>query len=69
MDSIQIVLNGDPRAVPAALTLDKLLLLLEIDPSRVAIERNREIVRKPSWPETVVQPSDQIEIVWFVGGG
>jgi thiamine biosynthesis protein ThiS len=69
LDSIQIFLNGDARSVPAALTLDKLLLLLEIDPSRVAIERNREIVRKPSWTETIVQPADQIEIVWFVGGG
>jgi len=66
---IEIVLNGDPRSVPAGLSLDQLLLFLEVDPSRVAVERNREIARKPSWSETLIEPGDQIEVVWFVGGG
>jgi thiamine biosynthesis protein ThiS len=67
--TIEIVLNGEPRRVPAGLSLDHLLVFLEVDPSRVAVERNREIVRKPSWSETSVEPGDQIEVVWFVGGG
>ena len=68
-ETIEIVLNGDPRSIPPGLSLDQLLVFLEVDPGRVAVERNREIVRKPSWSETSVQPGDQIEIVWFVGGG
>jgi len=68
-EGIGIVLNGEPRGVPGGLSLEKLLAFLEIDPSRVAIERNREIVRKASWGETALQSGDQIEIVWFVGGG
>ena len=66
---IEIVVNGEQRRVPAGLSLEKLVLFLEIDPSRVAVERNREIVRKPMWIETPVESDDQIEVVWFVGGG
>jgi sulfur carrier protein len=67
--TIQIVLNGEPRSVPDGLTVDKLLHFLEMDPSKVAVELNREIVRKPSWPEAQVLDGAQVEVVWFVGGG
>lgn len=66
---VAIVLNGEPREVPEGLTLDKLLTWLEIPPSRVAVERNRSIVRKPAWSAVQIEPGDQLEVVWFVGGG
>ena len=47
----------------------RLLVWLEIDPSRVAVERNLTIARKTDWPATRVEPGDRLEIVWFVGGG
>ena len=67
--TIQVALNGQARGIPAGLTLDRLLLFLEMDPSRVAVELNRAIVRKPDWQATGVMDGDQLEIVWFVGGG
>ena len=67
--TIEIVVNGEPRRVPQDLSLDGLLVWLEIDPSRVAVERNRAIARKTDWPATRVEPGDRLEIVWFVGGG
>lgn len=67
--TIEVVVNGDRRRVPEGFRLDRLLLWLEIDPSRVAVERNRAIVRKADWPATLIEPGDQLEIVWFVGGG
>jgi sulfur carrier protein len=67
--TIQVVLNGESRAVPAGLSIDRLLVWLQMDPSRVAVELNREIVRKPVWPESEVCEGAQIEVVWFVGGG
>lgn len=63
------MVNGQPRQAPAGLTLAELLRHLEIPPSRVAVERNRSIVRKAEWDATLVQPGDRLEIVWFVGGG
>ena len=67
--TIEVVVNGHPRRVPEGLFLDGLLAFLEIEPSRVAVERNRSIVRKADWPATRIEPGDQLEIVWFVGGG
>jgi len=67
--TIEVVLNGEMRRVPAGLTLERLLLWLEMDPSRVAVEFNREIARKPEWSTLQVREGAQIEVVWFVGGG
>jgi thiamine biosynthesis protein ThiS len=66
---VEIVLNGQPKAVPEGLALDALLKWLEINPGRVAVERNRSIVRKNDWSATRIEPGDQLEVVWFVGGG
>jgi sulfur carrier protein len=67
--TIQVVLNGEPRDVPAGFTIDTLLSWLRMDPSRVAVELNREIVRQPDWAAAAVHEGAQIEVVWFVGGG
>lgn len=67
--TIGIVLNGDPRKVPEHLSVAGLLRFLEIDGQRVAVELNREIVRKPDWESTEVLDGAQVEVVWFVGGG
>jgi thiamine biosynthesis protein ThiS len=67
--TIEIVLNGESRRVDPGLTVLSLLGQLGIDPERVAVEMNREIIRQPDWPRSVVDPGAQIEIVQFVGGG
>ena len=67
--TIQVVVNGKPRDVPEGANITELLRVLEIDPSRVAVELNREIVRKPEWESTALAEGSCIEIVWFVGGG
>jgi thiamine biosynthesis protein ThiS len=67
--TIEVVLNGQPRRVPEGLNVTGLLGSLGIDPSRVAVELNREIVRKPEWETTMVSEGAKVEVVWFVGGG
>lgn len=68
-NTIQVVLNGEPRSVPAGLTVATLLSWLNMDGSRVAVELNREIVRQPAWATSEVDEGAQVEVVWFVGGG
>ena len=46
-----------------------LLALLELGRDRVAVEVNREIIRRDRWQAYEVQQGDSIEIVHFVGGG
>jgi thiamine biosynthesis protein ThiS len=67
--TVEIVVNGQPRQVPGGISLDRLLVFLEVDPSRVAVERNREIAHQSAWTATIIEPGDHLEIVWFVGGG
>jgi sulfur carrier protein len=67
--TIEIVVNGHPKRVPEGLNVEGLLEFLEIDASRVAVELNREIVRKPDWSSAAIASGANVEIVWFVGGG
>ena len=64
-----IVLNGDPREVAGPLTLTALLAHLNVDPRRVAVEHNLNVVKRANYDSTQIQDGDQIEIVNFVGGG
>jgi sulfur carrier protein len=67
--AIEIVLNGEPRTAPEGQTVLGLLEQLRLDPSRVAVELNRRIVKQPHWADTVLPPGAEIEVVQFVGGG
>ena len=66
---IEIVVNGDPRQVPAGTTITGLLAILAIPPERVAVELDRAIIKNIFWPQTELRTGAQIEIVHFVGGG
>jgi len=66
---IRILVNGAGQLVPPGLNIPALLAELGLDSSRVAVELNRKLVRKPDWPATPVHDGDSLEIVTFVGGG
>ncbi|OLC06126.1 MAG: thiamine biosynthesis protein ThiS [Gemmatimonadetes bacterium 13_1_40CM_70_11] len=67
--SVDVVVNGEPRAVAAGLTLLELLGALGLDPRMVVVEHNRRIVRRPGLADVTVAAGDAIELVHFVGGG
>ncbi len=66
---MRITINGQMREMPEAATVAELLDALSLQPQRVAVERNREIVRRATFNETTLTDGDQIEIVTLVGGG
>jgi thiamine biosynthesis protein ThiS len=66
---MEIFINGDVRQVPEAQTVMDLLLSLQLDPSRVALELDGAILRQARWGETRLHPGAKLEIVHFVGGG
>ena len=67
--SLQITLNGEAYELEQPLSVADLLGRLSIDPRRVAVEYNLEILRRPLYGETFVHDGDRLEIVNFVGGG
>jgi thiamine biosynthesis protein ThiS len=50
-------------------TLAQLITELDLPPARIAVELNREVVRRNDWDATELRDDDRIEIVHFVGGG
>jgi sulfur carrier protein len=66
---MQILLNGETRELPAALSVLGLLDELELDPGRVAVELNRRILKRSEFERVTVTSGDRIEVVTFVGGG
>ena len=64
-----VEVNGETRDVPDSITLAEFVRLLAIAPERLAIELNRQVVRRADWPQTALKGGDRVEIVHFVGGG
>ena len=65
---MEILINGEPHSV-GAMTVMELLRSLDLDPARLAVELNREIVPKREYDSTRLADGDKLEIVQFVGGG
>lgn len=66
--TITLTVNGDPRRTSAP-TIAALAAELELDPAKVAVERNGEIVPRSTLAQVALAEGDVLEIVHFVGGG
>jgi sulfur carrier protein len=66
---VTISLNGEPHELEAPLSVSALLERLAVDPRRVAVEVNLEVVRRARYDQVTIGAGDQVEIVNFVGGG
>jgi len=67
--TLSIRVNGEHRRVRAGLSLSELALELGLEPTKVAVERNLEIVPRSTLGQVRVEDGDEFEIVTFVGGG
>lgn len=67
--SIEIRLNGESRQVEDGITLDELISSLQLPNRALAVAVNRKVVTRQKWPEYVLQPADQVELVRAIGGG
>ncbi len=66
---IHVIVNGRPRELPAGISVDALLETLGMQPELIAVEVNRDLVRKRDFGTRRLADGDQIEVVEFVGGG
>ena len=66
---MRILINGESKELDDGVSLADLIKLLELPPQRVAVELNREVVRRTNWDSTILKDDDRVEIVHFVGGG
>ena len=66
---LALTVNGEPRTMPAGSTVADLVAALGCKPTQVAVERNREIVRRADHAAVRLADGDRIEVVTFFGGG
>jgi sulfur carrier protein len=67
--SVGIRVNGEHWRVPGGVSVAEMVSGLGLDPLRVAVERNLEIVPRSTLAQVCVEDGDDYEIVHFVGGG
>ena len=68
-DSVSVRVNGEHRRVPGGTSVAEMVNLMGLDPLRVAVERNLEVVPRSTLGQVTVEDGDDFEIVRFVGGG
>lgn len=66
---IRVTVNGEPRQTAGGQTVLEFLRSLDLDPSRIAIELDRNILKRPEWESTPLRDGARLEVVQFVGGG
>lgn len=64
-----LVLNGERKEFKDGISVAGLLRNLDIEPARVAVEVNLNIIKKADYGTCILNEGDSIEIVSFVGGG
>jgi thiamine biosynthesis protein ThiS len=67
--SVEIRVNGEHRRVESGISVAEMVRGLGLDPQRVAVERNAEILPRSTLGEVRIADGDAFEIVHFVGGG
>ena len=67
--TLKIQLNGEDKDVVPGASVRQLLETLGIDVKRIAVEVNREVIRRKDHDTHVLNDGDVVEIVTFVGGG
>ncbi len=66
---MKLILNGTVSEIQEGITVAGLLEDLQIEPGRVAVEVNLNIIKKADFQNHILGDGDSVEIVNFVGGG
>lgn len=68
---MDIRINGEPRTVQQGMTVQQLLLDMQIDPSQpgIAVALDLEVIPRKRWQELQIPPTSEIEIIHAVQGG
>ncbi|MEZ5426125.1 MAG: sulfur carrier protein ThiS [Pyrinomonadaceae bacterium] len=66
---MRVFINGETKEIGGELNVSQLLRHFSLPEKRIAVELNKEVIRRRDWENILVRESDRIEIVHFVGGG
>lgn len=66
---MRLVVNGEERVLEDVSDVAGMVRALGLDPRKVAVEQNLQIVPRSTYDRAPVMDGDRIEIVHFIGGG
>lgn len=66
---MKIIINGETKEIPNEVNIIELLESFSLPKERIAIELNKQVVRKKDWGNIKIANADRIEVIHFVGGG
>jgi len=67
---VRIVVNGAEKEIPRSLTIAELLEYFQVEmPNYVSVVLNGEFVRREEFNNVKVSEGDEIEWMYFMGGG
>src|SRR3989344_6464947 len=69
LSTIKISLNGKPNEIKAGMTVSELLAKWRMRPELVTVEINEEILQKLDYETAVIKNGDNVEFVFYMGGG
>jgi sulfur carrier protein len=64
-----IILNGENTQIVSDITVEQLLLDLDLGDKRLAVEINQQIIPRSSFDSHKLEEQDRVEIVQAIGGG
>ncbi len=66
---MKIILNGEEKFLTQRLSVSELILDLDLDVKKIAVEKDLEIVNPEQFSEVMLDEGSRVEIVHFIGGG
>lgn len=66
---MNIILNGQNKKIDDNTNIEKLLIILELDNKRLAVEVNQTIIPRAEFDTFTLSELDKVEIVQAIGGG
>ncbi len=66
---LDLLVNGEPRSVPAGCTVEHLVHALGLETRKIAVAVNRDVVPRSSYGAQRLAAGDRVEILEAVGGG
>jgi thiamine biosynthesis protein ThiS len=66
---MEIRVNGKAREVAEGTSIRRLLEELGLHPTRVAVQRNQDIIKRDRYEAVVLQPGDTVEVLTIMAGG
>lgn len=68
---MQLIVNGEPKNLQVdTLTVEKLLEIESVEmPQMVSVQLNDAFIRQEAYGETAVNEGDEVNFLYFMGGG